>query len=207
MGIYLLLNLAVLYVLPMNEIAGNDFAFGAVAMRIFGQYGDPIIRSIMVISMLSCLNANQLFCSRTLYAMSCDGLFFRPVAKVNAGGTPALALLLSTIAGVLFVLGSFEEVIAMLSFFFVANYTLTYTSVFVLRRREPDMPRPYRAWGYPWTTGIALVASVVFLACSILTDKKNAPRALLMLVLSYPVFLVLKWVSRRANPVSPGSGS
>jgi APA family basic amino acid/polyamine antiporter len=108
---------------------------------------------------------------------------------------------------VLFVLGSFEEVIAMLSFFFVANYTLTYTSVFVLRRREPDMPRPYRAWGYPWTTGIALVASVVFLACSILTDKKNAPRALLMLVLSYPVFLVLKRVSRRANPASPASGS
>jgi len=207
MGIYLLLSLAVLYVLPMNEIAGNDFALGAVATHIFGHYGDPIIRSIMVVSMLSCLNANQLFCSRTLYAMSCDGLFFRPVANVNPGGTPALALLLSTVAGVLFVLGSFEQVIAMLSFFFVANYTLTYTSVFVLRRREPDMPRPYRAWGYPWTTGIALVASVVFLVCSILTDKKNAPRALLMLVLSYPVFLVLKWVSRRSNTASPASGS
>jgi len=207
MGIYLLLNLAVLYVLPMNEIAGNDFSLGTVAMRIFGPYGDPIIRSIMVISMLSCLNANQLFCSRTLYAMSCDGLFFRPFAKVNAGGTPALALLLSTIAGVLFVLGSFEQVIAMLSFFFVANYTLTYTSVFVLRRKEPEMARPYRAWGYPWTTGIALAASVVFLVCSILTDKKNAPRALLMLVLSYPVFLVLKWVSRRANAAANSPGS
>jgi APA family basic amino acid/polyamine antiporter len=207
MGIYLLLNLALLYVLPMNEIAGNDFSLGIAAMRIFGQYGDPIFRSIMVISMLSCLNANQLFCSRTLYAMSCDGLFFRPFAKANAGGTPALALLLSTIAGVLFVLGSFEQVIAMLSFFFVANYTLTYTSVFVLRRREPDMARPYRAWGYPWTTGIALVASVIFLVCSILTDKKNAPRALLMLVLSYPVFLVLKWVSRRTNSAATVSGS
>jgi len=207
MGIYLLLNLAVLYVLPMNEIAGNDFSLGTVATRIFGHFGDPIIRSIMVISMLSCLNANQLFCSRTLYAMSCDGLFFRPVAKVNAGGTPALALLLSTIAGVFFVLGSFEQVIAMLSFFFVANYTLTYTSIFVLRRREPDMPRPYRAWGYPWTSGIALLASVIFLVCSILTDKKNAPRALLMLVLSYPVFLILKWVSRRTNTPSPASSS
>jgi APA family basic amino acid/polyamine antiporter len=207
MGIYLLLNAAVLYVLPMNEIAGNNFALGTVATRIFGQYGDPIIRSIMVISMLSCLNANQLFCSRTLYAMSCDGLFFRPVARVNAGGTPALALLLSTIAGVLFVLGPFERVIAMLSFFFVANYTLSYASLFLLRRKEPEMARPYRAWGYPWTTGIALVASAIFLVGSILTDQKNAPWAVAMLVLSYPVFLVLKRVSRRAGPAPTPSGS
>ncbi len=205
MGIYLLLNAAVLYVLPMNEIAGNNFALGTVASRVFGHYGDPIIRSIMVISMLSCLNANQLFCTRTLYAMSCDGLFFRPVTKVNAGGTPTIALLLSTIAGVLFVLGSFERVIAMLSFFFVANYTLSYSSLFLLRRKEPQMARPYRAWGYPWTTGIALVLSGIFLTGSIVTDQKNAPWALAMLVLSYPVFLVLKWVSRRAAPNSHAS--
>ena len=205
MGIYLLLNAAVLYVLPMNEIAGNNFALGTVAARVFGHYGDPIIRSIMVISMLSCLNANQLFCTRTLYAMSCDGLFFRPVTKVNAGGTPTIALLLSTIAGVLFVLGSFERVIAMLSFFFVANYTLSYSSLFLLRRKAPQMARPYRAWGYPWTTGIALVASVIFLIGSIVTDQKNAPWALAMLVLSYPVFLVLKWVSRRGATTSRAS--
>lgn len=199
MGIYLLLNLAVVYVLPMNEIAGNNFALGTVAARIFGGYGDSIIRSIMVISMLSCLNANQLFCTRTLYAMSCDGLFFRPIAKVNPGGTPALALLLSTIAGVLFVLGSFERVIAMLSFFFVANYTLSYTSLFLLRKNEPEMPRPYRAWGYPWTTGIALLLSIIFLVGSIATDRKNAPWALAMLVLSYPVFLVMKRMTPRST--------
>ena len=205
MGLYLLLNLAVVYVLPMSEIAGNNFALGTVAARIFGSYGDLIIRLIMIISMLSCINANQLFCTRTLYAMSCDGLFFRPVAKVNAGGTPALALLLSTIAGVLFVLGSFERVIAMLSFFFVANYTLSYSSLFLLRKKEPKMSRPYRAWGYPWTTGIALLASLTFLVGSIVTDQKNAPLALAMLVLSYPVFLVLKWVQRRARVLPPNA--
>lgn len=200
MGIYLLLNLVALYLLPMNEIAGNNFVLGTVADRIFGRFGDPIIRSIMVVSMLSCLNANQLFCSRTLYSMSCDGLFFRQASKVNAGGTPTIALLLSTIAGVLFVLGSFERVIAMLSFFFVANYTLTYTSLFTLRKREPEMKRPYHAWGYPWTTGIALAGSVLFLVGSIATDRDNAPLALLMLVLSYPVFRALKWVSAQPRP-------
>jgi APA family basic amino acid/polyamine antiporter len=207
MGIYLLLNLVALYILPMKEIAGNNFVLGTVADRIFGNLGDPIIRSIMVISMLSCLNANQLFCTRTLYAMSCDGLFFRRAAKVNAGGTPTLSLLLSTIVGVLFVVmaflrgHAFERIIAMLSFFFVANYTLTYTSLFALRRRAPKMERPYRAWGYPWTTGIALSGSVLFLIGSMATDRENTPLALLMLVLSYPVFRVLKWASNRDSAI------
>ncbi len=199
MGIYLLLNLVALYVLPMNEIAGNNFVLGAVADRVFGRFGDPTIRSIMIISMLSNINSNLLFSSRTLHAMSCDGLFFRRVARVNAGGTPALSLLLSTIVSLLFVLGSFERVIAMLSFFFVANYTLTYASLFVLRKREPQMQRAYRAWGYPWTTGIALGASILFLIASIATDRENAPLALAMLILSYPVFRVLKWVTQRAD--------
>jgi APA family basic amino acid/polyamine antiporter len=102
---------------------------------------------------------------------------------------------------VLFVLGSFERVIAMLSFFFVADYTLTYISVFVLRKKEPDMPRPYRAWGYPWTTAIALIGSILFLVGSILTDRDNAPLALGMLVLSYPVYRVLKWGAARATAI------
>jgi len=206
MGIYLLLNIVALYILPMKEIAGNTFVLGTVADRIFGTLGDPIIRSIMVISMLSCLNANQLFCSRTLHAMSCDGLFFRRAAKVNVGGTPTFSLLLSTIVGIIFVLGSFERVIAMLSFFFVANYTLTYTSLFWLRKKEPQMDRPYRAWGYPWTTAIALIGSVLFLVGSIATDRDNAPLALGMLVLSYPVFRVMKWAAPGAD-VKPTAGS
>ncbi len=209
MGIYLLINAAVLYVLPMSQIAGNTFVLGTAAEQIFGHYGDTIIRSIMVISLLSCLNANQLFCSRTLYAMSCDRLFFSSFTRVNPGGTPTLSLLLSTIVGVLFVLGSFEIVIAMLSFFFVANYTLTYASLFVLRKKEPQMERPYRAWGYPWTTGVALFASVLFLIASLVPDLKDAftqgkfwppspaMLALVILLLSYPMFRLLKWGSDR----------
>jgi len=199
MAIYLLLNLVALYLLPLNEIAGNDFVLGTVADRVFGRLGDPIIRSIMIISMLSCVNSNLLFSSRTLHAMSCDGLFFRRVARVNPGGTPALSLFLSTLVSLFFVLGSFERVIAMLSFFFVTNYMLTYTSLFVLRMREPQMNRAYRAWGYPWTTGIALGASILFLIASIATDRENAPLALAMIVLSYPVFRVLKWASRETG--------
>jgi APA family basic amino acid/polyamine antiporter len=211
MGIYLLINAAVLYVLPMSRIAGNTFVLGTAAEKIFGPYGDTIIRAIMVVSLLSCLNANQLFCSRTLYAMSCDRLFFRSFARVNDGGTPTLSLLLSTVVGVLFVLGSFEIVIAMLSFFFVANYTLSYASLFALRKKEPEMERPYRAWGYPWTTGIALFASAVFLVASIVPDLKDAVTqgkfwppspamlALVILLLSYPVFRILKLAGKEST--------
>ena len=221
MGIYLLINAAVLYVLPMSQIAGNNFVLGTAAEKIFGPSGDTIIRAIMVISLLSCLNANQLFCSRTLYAMSCDGLFFRSFTRVNAGGTPTLSLLLSTIVGLLFVLVStlklaglspFDLVVDMLSFFFVANYTLSYWSLFALRKKEPQMERPYRAWGYPWTTGIALLASALFLIASIAPDLKTAfttgkvwppspaMLALLILLLSYPMFRLLKWVTDASEP-------
>ena len=106
--------------------------------------------------------------------MSCDRLFFRSFTRVNSGGTPTLSLLLSSVVGVLFVLGSFEIVIAMLSFFFVADYMVSYASLFALRRKEPQMERPYRAWGYPWTTGIALLASALFLVASIAPDLKAA---------------------------------
>jgi basic amino acid/polyamine antiporter, APA family len=208
MGIYLLINAAVLYVLPMSQIAGNTFSLGTAAEKIFGPYGDTIIRTIMVISLLSCMNANQLFCSRTLHAMSCDGLFFRYFSSVNSGGTPTPSLFLSTVVGILFVLGSFEIVIAMLSFFFVANYTLSYCSLLALRKNEPQLDRPYRAWGYPWTTAIALGASILFLVASIAPDLNTVVRtgklwppspatlALAILLLSYPIFRLMKSVSR-----------
>ncbi len=200
MGIYLLLNAAVLYVLPMSKIAGDNFSLGTAAELIFGRYGDPIIRSIMIVSLLSCINANQLFCTRILYAHELR----RPVLppgrpRQQRRHARTRALLLSTIVGVLFVLGSFERVIAMLSFFFVANYTLSYSSLFVLRKKEPNMPRPYRAWGYPWTTGIALAGSVLFLIGSIATDRENAPLAAGMLVLSYPVYRAMKWAAARTR--------
>jgi APA family basic amino acid/polyamine antiporter len=199
MAIYLLLNAAVFYVLPLREVSGNIFALGLAANRVLGIYGDPIIRGIMIVSLLSCINACQMFSTRILYAMSCDKLFFRRASRVNKGGTPTLALFLSGAVGIIFVLGSFERVIAMLSFFFVANYTLSYTSLFVLRRKEPQMSRPYRAWGYPYTTGIALVGSALFLIGSILTDQTNAPLAAGMLILSYPIFLAMKWAGSRST--------
>jgi APA family basic amino acid/polyamine antiporter len=93
--------------------------------------------------------------------------------------------------------GTFERVLAALAFFFVTNYTLTFLSVFVLRRREPEAERPYHAWGYPWTTGAALAGSIAFLVGAVASDTANSLYALALLAVSYPAYALLK--RRKAN--------
>jgi APA family basic amino acid/polyamine antiporter len=192
--IYLLVNLALLYVLPISKIAGQDFAAGAAAEVIFGRYGDTIFRSLTILSMLSAINAYHLMATRVLFAVSRDGLFAKKATEVNKGGTPAIALFVSAAVAVLFIVfgQTFERVITVLSFFFVTNYTLSFISVFVLRRREPEKDRPYRAWGYPWTTALALIGSVLFLIGAIKSDRLNSLYALALLAVSYPLFRVMK---------------
>ena len=195
-AIYLLVNLALLYVLPISGIAGKEFAAGEAANTIFGAYGDPIFRILTIVSMLSGINALHLMATRVIFGMSRDGLFTTKAAVVNAGGTPSVSLWLSALVALLFIIFGQTAgwVITIVAFFFVANYILSFISLFVLRRREPDSPRPYRAWGYPWTTGLALVGSVLFLAGAVASDTKNSVYALLLLAVSYPVFLLIKWV-------------
>ncbi len=199
-AIYLLLNAALVYVLPISVIGGENFALGVAAQQIFGAHGDQIIRSVMVVSMLSGINAYHLMATRVLYAMSRDGLFSSRAVRVNEGGTPSVALFASAAVAVLFILsGTFERVIALLAFFFVANYTLSFVSVFVLRWREPDAPRPYRAWGYPWTTALALAGSIGFLTAAVMSDTRNSLWTLLLLAASYPMYRLSQ---RLARPLS-----
>ncbi len=197
-AIYLLVNVALLYVLPISKIAGQDLAAGAAAQVIFGRHGNTIFLTLTILSMLSAINAYHLMATRVLFAVSRDGLFAKKAAEVNTGGTPAVALFTSAAVAVIFIVfgQTFDKVIAVLAFFFVANYTLSFISMFVLRRREPEKERPYRAWGYPWTTGLVLFGSVLFLVGAIAADLKEGTRysiyALLLLAVSYPLFRLLK---------------
>jgi APA family basic amino acid/polyamine antiporter len=196
-GIYLIVNLAYVYVLPMSQLAGENFAAGAVANKIFGSYGDKTIRVLAILSLLSTINAYTLTAPRILYAMSCDELFARRATRVNKGGTPTVTLLISTVVAVLFIFRSFEQVLAALAFFFVANYAMAYLSLIVLRLREPDLPRPYRAWGYPWTTGIVLLGSLAFLVGAAISDQRHSLFALAILAVSVPIYLFVRLMSSR----------
>lgn len=195
-AIYLLVNVALLYVLPISAIVGKEFAVGEAATVIFGVHGDTIFRILTIVSMLSSINALHLMATRVIFAMSRDGLFTTKAAVVNDGGTPSVSLWLSLMVAVLFIVfgQTAGKVLTIVAFFFVANYILSFISLFVLRAREPDKPRPYRAWGYPWTTGLALVGSVLFLAGAVASDTWNSLYALLLLTASYPVFRLIKWL-------------
>ena len=190
--IYLLVNIAFLYVLPIGQIAGQPLVAATAANAIFGGKGDAVIRILTIVSLLSAVNAYQLMTSRVLHRLSVFG--FVPGADyVNRGGTPVVALLLSAAACLAMVItGTLEIVLAVTAFLFVAQYTLIFLTVFVLRRREPDAPRPFRAVGHPWTTGLVLVLSIGFLAGAFLTDTRNSVYSLVLLALSWPLFLALR---------------
>ena len=135
---------------------------------------------IMVISLLSCMNANQLFCSRILYAMSTDGLFFRHVTRVNTGGTPTSwpsfsAPSSASFSSSLCSPAPFERVIAMLSFFFVANYTLSYASLFSCAEKNHKCRAPIAPGAIPGPPESPSSAQSYFLVGSIVTDQKHAP--------------------------------
>jgi APA family basic amino acid/polyamine antiporter len=197
MAIYLLLNIAFLRVVPLATIAGEKLAAGVVAQHMFRPYGDTVIRSLTIVALFSAVNSNVLMAPRVLFAMSRDRLFWRGAAEVNKGGTPDVSLLLSSMMAAAFIVsGRFDQVIAVLSFFFVANYALSFASLFKLRRREPDAPRPWRAIGHPFTTGLALLASVAFLVGAVISDTRNSVYALILLAVSWPVYLIS---SRKAN--------
>jgi len=188
-AIYLLTNAALFHVLGVAGIAKENLPVAALGALVFGEFGNVAVRSLMVLTLAGLLNGAILCATRVLYAMSKDGWGSRRIALVNAGGTPSVPLFLTTCVAIAFVLsGSFGRVVAVTTFFFVARYALSYFAVFMLRKREPDTPRPYRTLGYPWTTIAAVAGSLVFLIGAIASDTRNSLYSLVVLVASYPIY-------------------
>jgi APA family basic amino acid/polyamine antiporter len=188
-GLYLLLNAAFLWVIPMGALAHDPFPGGSVARILFGANGDRLITSIVVVSLIGSVNDSVLTAPRIALALGRDRLFPPQAAHVNRGGTPDVALGVTALAMLGFLLtGTFASALAVTTALVVVQYSLMFVSVFVLRRREPGTPRPYRAWGYPWTTVIALAASLVFLVGVAKADPVHSWIALAILIASYPLY-------------------
>ncbi len=191
--IYLLVNLGLLYVLPVSKLAGSIAPATDAAQTIFGNEGAKIITVLSIISLIGILNAVLLIATRIIYGLSRDELFTTKISSVSDTGTPRAALLLSTIFSILLISsGTVEILIALSAFFYVANYFAGFSALFVLRKKEPDTPRPFKAWGYPWTTLLFLIGSFVFLIGDVIGDPLNAFFALIYAALSYPAFLFIK---------------
>ena len=194
-AIYLAINVALLYVLPLQKLAGSEFPASDAAQLIFGLKGATLVTLISMCALPSLINSSLLGGSRILFALGRAKLFWPRAAQVNSGGTPWVALACTTVLGVILVwTGSFERLLAMASVFAVVLYCSAFASLLVLRRKEPETPRPWPVWGYPWTTWIVLTGSFGFLIGAFITDTTNSLQALAFMLLSAPIY----WIVARA---------
>ncbi|HLI62002.1 MAG TPA: APC family permease [Terriglobales bacterium] len=192
-AIFVLVNVALLRVLPMGQLAASETPMADAAMATFGNHGRQFILIIALITAVSTINANLLIAPRILFGMARDGLMPAWATRVNSGGTPASALLVGMLAAIGLVLsGSFETLIAIASFLFVAVYLSGFAALFVLRVREPNLPRPFRMWGYPWSNLAVLLASAAFLVATVVADLKDALFTLVFVALTCPIYLLIR---------------
>lgn len=202
-AIFVLVNLALLHVLPMSRLAGSEVPAADAAMLIFGARGKQIILIIAIVAVLSSMNACLLCASRILFALGRDRLLPPRLSSVNSGGTPSTALLMCAVVTIgLVVSGTFETLIAIATFLFVTVYISGFCALFKLRKQQPNMARPFKAWGYPWTTLGVLLASAGFLVAAVVSDLKHCLFTLVLIAVNYPIYFW--WI--KDHTVSRSSG-
>lgn len=167
-AIYLLANVAYLRVLSVPEIAASDRIGATLATRTLGPAGADIISIIVLVSIIGAVNGCIMTGARIPFAQARDGLFFRSLGRLHPRfHTPGLAILVQAVwASVLLITGSYAT---LYSYAIVAAwifYTMTVAAVFVLRRKFPQAPRPYKMWGYPYTLVLFVAVSIWFIVNS-----------------------------------------
>lgn len=203
MSLYLLLNLMYLYVLPLEELVQifrgkNDIAAVAAVRKFWGAAGGLGISLLLLVTTFNCTSSTILMASRLFYAMARDGLFFRSAARLHpVYHTPARALWLQGLwAAVLVLSGTFDQLTDMLIFASFIFYGATTLGVFVLRRRWPDRPRPYRVPGYPVVPALFLFFCGGLLLNTLINRPQEALIGLGLIATGVPFYLL--W-QRREN--------
>ena len=192
-GIYLLVNVALLYVLPLPQIAASKLAAADAMQVVFGARGGQIVTGLALLSIIAIVNAILMFTPRTLYALGRDGLFSSKAIAVNEGGTPVVALAVTVVmATILISLGTFEKLMAIYAFYAVANNIVLISALFVLRKRSPDLPRPFRAWAYPFAPLAVLLVSSALVVGFTVSDSRDSIYALVLLAASYPIYRLIR---------------
>jgi APA family basic amino acid/polyamine antiporter len=192
-GIYLLVNLALLNVLPISELTASKFAGGDAMSLIFGARSGQLVTILALLSLIGIINAILMMAPRIMFALGRDGLFFEKAAAVNKGGTPVFALLITTLCAiVLSSVGTFELLLAIGQFFIVVITILLIVSLFILRRREPNLQRPFRAWAYPSAPLLMLAFAVLLFFGYLISNPYPSLYALILLTMSYPLFRLKK---------------
>ncbi len=205
-ALYLVLNLGFMYVLSLPELAGSTLIAASVAARIplLAGFGAGLITSLVLVSTFSGLNASLMIGARIFYAMGDRGVLLRALAHVSPHfKTPSTAIWLCTALAVGYVLeNDFSQLAAKFILGIWPFYALTVAAVFVLRRRRPELPRPYRVWGYPLVPAVFLIASVGMVINALATDPVNTGVTFAIIFAGLPVYWLRARLQRaRVSPV------
>jgi APA family basic amino acid/polyamine antiporter len=163
--IYVLANLMYLHVLPLQSLAfaENDRVAAVVTKDIFGTAGTVLIAVMIMVSTFGCNNGLILAGARVYYSMAKDGLFFKKAGELNKNAVPGYALWIqSIVACILCLSGHYGDLITMVSFVVVIFYIFTIIGIFILRKKQPNTERPYKAFGYPILPAIYVLLAAGF---------------------------------------------
>lgn len=201
-GIYVLVNITYLSLLPMstlNDINASSNQIAAIkAVEVFwGSNGVIFISILILITTFGCTHATILASSRTYYAMAKEGMFFPSVAKLNNKQVPANAILYQGIWASLLVLsGSFDQLTDMIIFAVFIYYGSTAFGVFILRKRMPNAVRPYKVWGYPIVPAIFILFCVALFANTVITRPREAIFGMFLMLTGIPLYW---WFKRKLS--------
>lgn len=199
-AIYLLVNATYLALLPLPAVevihqAGNKIAAVEAVRSFWGNNGALFISILILVTTLGCTHATILASARPYYAMAKEGMFFRPVAKLNEKQTPVNSLLYQSVwACVLVLSGTFDQLTDMIIFAVFIYYGATTLGVFILRRRMPDAPRPYKVWGYPVVPAIVILFCAGLFVNTFITRPREAAIGTVLMLTGVPMYF---WFSKK----------
>jgi APA family basic amino acid/polyamine antiporter len=188
--LYLLTNIAYLYVLPLDQIAGSERIAARAAQAILGPLGSGLVSLAILVSTFGCLNGIILSGPRVYFAMARDGLFFRGLAALHPRShAPVRSLLVQALwASLLTLSGTYSQLLTYVISAALLFYILTVWGVLRLRRKRPDLERPYRAFGYPFLPVIYVMMAAIVLGCNLIGDPANSWPGFILILIGLPAY-------------------
>jgi APA family basic amino acid/polyamine antiporter len=199
--LYMLNNAAVQYVLPADQIAASQRPSSDATAIAVGAWGAAIVSLGMALSMLVGLNGTIMSGARIPYAMARDGYFFKAMADVHPRyHTPDIALIVQLLLSIVLLLfaGNFRELFSLTIFAEWLFYMIAASTVFVLRRKEPNAPRPYKTWGYPVVPAVFVIVAAVLLYFTFTENVRNSIYGCVLILSGIPIFAY--FARKRGNP-------
>jgi amino acid transporter len=189
-GVYLAVNAAYLAVLPVDAIARSPLVAADVAVRVFGAIGNGLIAGLVCVSTFGTMNVGTMCYPRIFYAMAEDRLFFRGIAAVHPRyGTPHAAIGLTALLAIGFLwVRTFEQLIEIFVLGILPFWSLAAGAVIVLRRRRPELARPYRTPGYPFVPILFIVATVGLLLNSLFQRPQPTVASFAAILAGIPIY-------------------